>query len=63
VSVAIVDHYGELVAHKDFMHLLPPRKFLDRETKTEEEREKLKKIRLSHQEEMNEHQKDIDRIK
>jgi hypothetical protein len=25
-TVAIVDKYGELVAHKDFMHLLPPRK-------------------------------------
>jgi predicted amidohydrolase len=48
VSVAIVDHYGELVAHKDFMHLLPPRKFPERFASTEEEREKLKKLKLSH---------------
>ena len=26
VTVAVVDKYGELVAHKDFMRLLPPRK-------------------------------------
>jgi len=26
VTVAVVDRFGELVAHKDFMHLLPPRK-------------------------------------
>jgi hypothetical protein len=26
VTVAVVDKYGELVAHKDFMHLMPPRK-------------------------------------
>lgn len=63
VSAAIVDHYGELVAHKDFMHLLPPRKFVDKQVFTDEEREKLKKIKLSHQEEMNEHTKDIDRMK
>ena len=27
VSLAIVDKYGELVAHKDLQHLMPPRKF------------------------------------
>ena len=26
VTIAVVDKYGELVAHKDFMRLLPPRK-------------------------------------
>lgn len=26
VTVAVVDKYGELVAHKDLMHLMPPRK-------------------------------------
>ena len=26
VTVAVVDKYGELIAHKDFMRLLPPRK-------------------------------------
>ena len=26
VTVAVVDRYGELVAHKEFMHLLPPRR-------------------------------------
>jgi len=25
VTVAVVDRYGELVAHKDFIRLLPPR--------------------------------------
>jgi len=25
VTVAVVDKYGELIAHKDFMRLLPPR--------------------------------------
>jgi hypothetical protein len=25
-TIAVVDQYGELVAHKDFLHLLPPRK-------------------------------------
>lgn len=28
VSVAIVDRHGELVAHKDLQHLMPPRKFM-----------------------------------
>ncbi len=25
VTIAVVDEYGELIAHKDFMRLLPPR--------------------------------------
>jgi hypothetical protein len=25
-TIAIVDKYGELVAHQDFAHILPPRK-------------------------------------
>ena len=24
-TIAIVDHYGELVAHRDFLNLIPPR--------------------------------------
>jgi hypothetical protein len=24
-TIAIIDHYGELVAHKDFFNLIPPR--------------------------------------
>jgi len=27
VTVAIVDQYGELIAHKDLRHLMPPRRF------------------------------------
>jgi len=30
-TIAVVDQYGELVAHKDFLHLLPPRKKIVRE--------------------------------
>ena len=29
VTIAVVDKYGELVAHKDLMRLLPPRKRKD----------------------------------
>ena len=29
VTVAVTDRFGELVAHKDFMHLMPPRKRRD----------------------------------
>jgi hypothetical protein len=25
-TIAVVDQFGELVAHKDFLHLIPPRK-------------------------------------
>lgn len=26
VTIAVIDKYGELVAHKDLLHLMPPRK-------------------------------------
>ena len=31
VTIAVVDKYGELVAHRDLMRLLPPRKRKDQQ--------------------------------
>jgi transcriptional accessory protein Tex/SPT6 len=63
--VAIVDKYGELLDCKDLQHLLPPRKFhaKNNQSGTEEEEQRLKKAKLSHIEEVKEHEKCCDEIK
>lgn len=65
VTVAIVDKYGELLAHKDFTHLMPPRKFTmqPNPNATDEEEQKFKKAKLQYQEELKEHDSDKDNIK
>lgn len=57
VTVAVLDRYGELVAHKDFMHLIPPRKRRPKEGEEEQV--------MPHQptDEDNEHEKDKDKLK
>ena len=67
VTVAIVDKYGELVAHQDFQHLMPPRKMnltnLEQDPNaTEEEQQRLKKLKMTQKEENREHEGDRKRI-
>lgn len=50
VTLAVVDKYGDLQAHKDLKHLMPPRK-LNQPTNpnlTEEEKQRMKKAKLAH---------------
>ncbi len=66
VSCAVVDQFGELVVHKDFMHLMPPRKMGEKRMQAmanDEDKEKMKKIRMAQAEEQEEHNKDIEKIK
>lgn len=66
VTAAVVDKYGELVAHKDFMHLMPPRKISEKtkeKMNNEEDRERLKKMKMTEKDEMDEHQRDLDKMK
>jgi hypothetical protein len=58
VSVAIVDKFGELVQFADFLHLMPPRKFIHRDAQNEEEKEKQKKQQMTIREEEEDHKKD-----
>lgn len=55
VTIAVVDKYGELVAHKDFMRLLPPRK--RREPQGEDRAGKPDRPQPKSEEE-NEHERD-----
>ena len=41
VTVAVVDKFGELQAHKDLMHLMPPRKIKQQAEQDEERKKKI----------------------
>lgn len=59
-----MDKYGELIDHKEFYHLMPPRKFLMQPNPgaTDEEEQRFKKAKMQHQEEMKEHNSDKDKV-
>lgn len=61
-----MDQFGELLVHKDFMHLMLPRKMSEKKMQAmnnDEDKEKLKKIRMAQQEEHEEHRKDLEKVK
>lgn len=64
VTVAVVDKFGELVAHKDLTHLMPPRKvaFKQGPGGQEMDEERKKKVQQSAKEEMKEHEADKDKV-
>ena len=62
VTVAIVDKYGELVAHKDFLHLMPPRKRRPIQSGDAGDNDKHKIMKLNQSEEEKEHERDKDKI-
>jgi len=63
VTVAVVDRFGELVIHKDFLHLMPPRSRVKQQMNNEEDKERLKKLKQTEMEEMSDHVKDVDNLK
>jgi len=63
VTVAVLDKYGELVAHKDFMHLLPPRKRRDRGEGKPGENVEMQPMPTQVTDEEREHEKDKDKLK
>lgn len=62
VTVAVLDKYGELVAHKDFLHLIPPRKARPAQKRDDEFEDRSKIMKIAQSEEDKEHEKDKDKV-
>ena len=62
VTIAVVDKYGELIAHKDFMRLLPPRKRKPRQSTSQPEQQLTGGGELPKTEEELEHERDCNKL-